>query len=95
VEAEWRRVAARRVWPYGPMAPWPYGPVALWLLMGPKAGAGPWHFGGISARPTLIARSADSATTRPDELPIDQMGELFRETPWQVSTSGEGVSRPG
>ena len=82
------------------MAPWPYGPVALWLLMGPKAGAGPWHFGGISARPTLIARSADSATTRPDELPIDQlgddqMGELFRETPWQVSTSGEGVSRPG
>ena len=88
-------MAARRVWPYGPMAPWPYGPVALWLLMGPKAGAGPWHFGGISARPTLIARSADSATTRPDELPIDQMGVLFRETPGQVSTSGEGVSRSG
>eukprot|EP00964_Phaeocystis_antarctica_P072485 scaffold44339_cov52-Phaeocystis_antarctica.AAC.2 len=35
-----------------------------------------------------------SATTRPPTLPIVQMGELFRETPRQVSTSGEGVSRP-
>ena len=77
------------------MAPWPYGPMAPDRALVPKAGAGQCHLGGISVRPTPIARSADSATTRPDELPIDQMGVLFRETPGQGSTSSEGVSRSG
>ncbi len=72
------------------MAPWP-----LTEPLVPKAGAGQCHLGGISVRPTSIARSADSATTRPDELPIDQMGVLFRETPGQGSTSSDGVSRSG